>query len=51
MLFEIYNRKGFLYGQNTEDDWFRTEKKTFFFFLWGLLPLICMLNAGIMIKL
>jgi len=26
-LFEIYNQKGFLYSQNTEDDWFGTEKK------------------------
>ena len=26
-LFKIYNQKGFLYSQNTEDDWFGTEKK------------------------
>ena len=26
-LFEIYNPKGFLHGQNTEDDWFGTGKK------------------------
>ena len=30
MLFEIYNRKGFLYSQNTENDWFGTEKKLIF---------------------
>ena len=26
-LFEVYNQKGFLYSQDTEDDWFGTEKK------------------------
>ena len=26
-LFEIYNPKGFLHGQNTENGWFGIEKK------------------------
>ena len=26
-LSKIYNQKGFLYGQNTEDDWFGIGKK------------------------